>query len=120
MTARRCKTLARFALALGASVVVLGISGSLHAQGHSFPSADIFVAQARANDIVCRDSTLKRIPPHGSDAWIELQHHETLEFCNQDTIVSHYSSAYNYVSSALNDLYEGRLRCPANAVTKPP
>ena len=104
------------------SVLILGllIPGVLYAQAHTFPSTDIFVAQARAESIVCRDFELKRIPPHGSDAWIEVQHHETLEFgTNPDTIVSDYTAAFNYVSGALNDLHEGRLRCPADAATKP-
>jgi hypothetical protein len=90
------------------------------AQAHEFPSSDIFVAQARANDIVCRDSALGRIPPHGSNEWIQLEFREVKEFgTNPDTIVSDETSAQNYISSSLNDLNDGRLHCPAKATTKP-
>jgi hypothetical protein len=100
-------------------VFILSTRSNVCAQGHEFPSSDIFVAQARARDIVCRDSMLERIPPHGSDAWIRLEIHEAKEFgTNPDTIVSNDTAAENYISSALSDLYEGRLHCPANAATK--
>lgn len=68
------------------------------ATAHEFPSSDIFLAQARANDMVCRDSALDRIPPHGSGAWIQLEFREIKEFgTNPDTIVGDETAAENYI-----------------------
>ena len=100
--------------------VFLSTGTGVVADAHEFPSSDIFAAQARANDIVCRDAALGRIPPHGSDAWIQLEFREVREFgTNPDTIAYDETSAENFVSSALNDLNEGSLHCPVNAATKP-
>jgi hypothetical protein len=72
-----------------ASTLLFSTGVGAVAEAHEFPCPDIFVAQARANDIVCRDSALDRIPARGFDAWIELEFRKIKEFeTNPDTIVS--------------------------------
>jgi hypothetical protein len=64
---------------------VLGVPINVRAQAHEFPSSDIVIAQALANEIVCRDSALGRVPPHGSDASFVLERPSPRGWCDATT-----------------------------------